>query len=271
MRWSEHATIYLAAGASFGVSRYLSANARKSRVRAVMEGFAAMFLWPMTCAAILIRRARLLPEEDAAAETEALLHRRIDDARRAFIVAVNFMLDAVRRSRALKRDERERVLYALREGVEQYAGLAEIREHLDEEARPAKHEMELARISGRRGKDLLVAGRCAHRRNVSRIRAHYERERSRLLRKLAELQDFEDADTASARLEIYMRAATLFSLLEDDEATREVTHLANAERARLRRASENNQARTSGEETCTENANPLSYKGPLRSTMFTQG
>lgn len=271
MRWSEHATIYLAAGASFGVNRYLSvAGRRKSSLRAVVEGLAAMLLWPMVCAAILVKRARL-PEEGASDEQAVLAHGRIDDARRAFIIAVNFMLEAARRSRSLKRDETESLLYALREGVEQYVDLAGVKEHLDEQAAPAKHEMELARISGRRGRDLQVAGRCAHRRNVQRIRAHYERERSRLLRKLEELHALEDGRMTEARLDVYLRAADLFSLLEDEGAARAASRLVDAECSRLRRASENSQARTSGEEPCTENANPLSYKDPRRSTMFTQG
>jgi hypothetical protein len=290
MRWSEPVTIYLAAGASFGVSRYLCVASRETtRRRAALEGFCAALLWPLVAAAILFKRLRHV-DAAVAEEPDAQVHARIEGARRAFAATVNQMLEAVRASRMIKREEIEQLLYALRDGAEQYVGLAGMEAEADVDAKPAAHEMELARISGRRGDDLLLAGRCAHRRNVSRLKALYERERSRLLQKLAELCALEgnsllsnpdDACVAEqgklpeARLEIYLRAVDLFSLLEDEQAARRAAQLMDAECSYLRRLRETNgqaeQAHAPGEERCTDHAPQLIYKDPLRATTFTQG
>lgn len=296
MRLIELGTIYLAVGASFGVNSYLHATARKRRRRAIFEGLAVALLWPLAAAAILWERMRHTEDGTATDEMEARRRRqaeRVEDARRAFVISVNKMLEDVRALLPAGRDAIEPVLYALRETVEQYVGLALVVGEVDEAARPAPSEMELARLSGRRGHDLQVAGRCVHRRNVARIRAHYERERSRLLHKLAELRGEEKTAPASsrddafqielrrmteARLEIYLRAADLFSLLDEMDAARSSARLIDAECAALRRILEIRGAEGSsasiapGEKRCTEqHAQPLIYKDPLRATTFTQG
>lgn len=288
MRLSEIITIYLAAGASFGVSRYLCASSRsESRRRAAAEGIAATLFWPLMAAAILTKHLRLV-EEDAY-EPDVPVHVRIEVARRDFLASVHKMLDAVRASRTEERDALEPTLYALRESAEQYAGLAEIKAEVEDDAAPAAFEMELARISGRLGDDLLVAGRCAHRRNVRRIQAHCARERSRLLQKLSRLRAVEEGsltlnpDTSGAerrkmceaRLEIYLRAAALFSLLEDEGAALSARKLADAERSLQRRQGDMNRegaaTHAPGDERCTEHVPKLIYKDPLRETTFTQG
>jgi hypothetical protein len=289
MRWSEAITIYLAVGASFGVSRYLcAANQIKSRRRAIVEGICAALLWPLAAAAILTERLRHMNEQEAAEDTS--VRARVEDAGRAFLLSVNEMLEAERASCATKREAMEHTLYALRDGAEQYVELAGMQAEVYEEGAPAAHEMELARIAGYRGDDLLLAGRCAHRRNVSRVRTRYERERARLLRKLAELREEEgksltsrrnDANGAwqhrmsEARLKVYMRAIDLFSLVEDEGAARSTAELMNAECAALRLlkvADEESVCTPSpGEEKCTEQRHRLIYKDPLRATTFTQG
>ncbi|HEY0322662.1 MAG TPA: hypothetical protein VGC66_17035 [Pyrinomonadaceae bacterium] len=291
MRWSEPVTIYLATGASFGVSRYLCAASRtKSRRRATVEGLAAALIWPLVAAAILFKHLRHGKEDKATGELEARVRVRVEEAGRALVISVNKMLEAVRASRTLEREVLEQTLYALREGAEQYVGLAGMEAEADADATPAAYEMELARVSGRRGEDVLLAGRCVHRRNVSRIKARYESERSRLLRKLAALPMEEgnsatsnpaDADRAErpkmseARLEIYLRAADLFSLLEDERAARSAAQLVDAECSYLRRFREANEeaegAPAPGEEKCTGHKPQLIYKDPLRATTFTQG
>jgi hypothetical protein len=292
MRLSEPITIYLAAGASFGVSRYLCATGlEKSRRRAALEGITAALLWPLAAAAILTKRLRHTHEggHDAGARMDERVAARVKDASRAFTISVNKLLEAVRASEMTGRETMEQTLYAIRETAEQYVGLAEIKAHAYEHGAPAKHEAELARISGLRGDELLIAARCAHRRNVSRIHAHYKRERSRLLGKLAELRGVEDGALSysseevaeaqrrsEARLEIYLRAVALFSLMEDRTAAMSASELADAECLTLRQLGERKEAATNecaavGEERCTENASQLICKDPLRATTFTQG
>ncbi|MBD0372168.1 MAG: hypothetical protein ICV60_15105 [Pyrinomonadaceae bacterium] len=286
---SEPVTIYLAAGASFGVSRYLHAlGSAKSRSRAIAEGIAAALLWPLAAAAILSKRLRHAcddgPTEDAQADA---VRARVEDAKRNLINSVNRMLEALRASRVTVEETLEQALYVIREGAEQYVGLKGMLEDADEQATPEAYESELARVSGRRGLDLLIAARCVHRRNVSRLRAHYHMERTRLLGKLAELRAHEDGSLSyvedaraarrkisEARLEVYLRATALFSLVEDESAARCAAQLTDAECLTLRRLRETNEAATKrafGVEKCTEHAPHLISKDPLRATTFTQG
>jgi hypothetical protein len=197
------------------------------------------------------------------------------------------MLEAMQTHPQAAKESSEQTLYALRESAEQYAGLAML--EADETATPAAHEAELARVSGLRGDDLLVAARCVHRRNVSHIKTNYQRERSRLLRKLAELRAEDEGsssygpddnrsakllEVAETRLEIYLRAADLFSLLEDERAVRSTAKLIDAECLTLRRLRETEDVAAAlcghGEERCTEHQ-PLILKDRLTATTFTQG
>jgi hypothetical protein len=291
MRWSEAVTIYLAVGASFGVSHYLRAASRiKSRRRAGLEGLAAVLLWPLTAAAILVVRLRHISEREATDDEHARVRGRMEEAGRALLLSVNELLEAERASTVAMRETTEHTLYALRDGAEQYVELAGMQAEVDERGAPAAHEMELARLAGCRGEDLLLAGRCTHRRNVSRVHARHHRERTRLLRKLAELREEEgkalpsQPDEASgawrmrmsaARLKVYERAVDLFSLVEDEGATRSAAQLMNAECATLRRlkvaGEEHGDATSPGEEKCTEHTHRLIYKDPLRATTFTRG
>src|SRR5205814_10533968 len=84
---------------------------------------------------------------------------------------------------------RRHALCAARECVERYAGLALACAGAREDAAPAPRELELCRIAGRAGDDLLAAGRCVHRRNVTRLLAHRERARSELVHALADVRD----------------------------------------------------------------------------------
>jgi hypothetical protein len=288
MRWSEAVTIYLAVGASFGVSRYLcAAGGIKSRRRRSAEGLTATLLWPLVAAAILAARLRHSDEVEAADDTGALLRAQVEEAGRALLLSVNELMETEREA---KRETMEHTLYALRDGAEQYLELAGMQACVTEEGEPEAHEMELARVAGRRGQDLKLAGLCAHRRNVSRVHTRHARERARLLRKLSELRagegkalplEHEEANDAwrlkqsEARLKVYASAARLFSLVEDEGAERCAAQLREAECATLRRLKvweeERAHASLPGEEKCTEHTHRLIYKDPLRATTFTQG
>lgn len=291
MRLSEPITIYLAVGASFGVSSYLRAvESRTNSLRAGLKGFTTAILWPLVAAAILLGRQRHVDERRAAAEDSAQPGARIEKGARALVIAVNEMLEITRRSSGVRREEMERTLYTLRESAEQYAELSVAEVAAEREAAPAAYEMELARISGRRGDDLLVAGRCAHRRNLSRIKARYERERSRLLRALSQLR-MEDGDSlpaypddaerverrqmSEARLKIYVQATELFSLLEDAQAAGVASRLLGVERYGLQQLQDSNGGRggmsASVKERCTEQRAQLICRDRRRETTFTSG
>jgi hypothetical protein len=142
--------------------------------------------------------------------------------------------------------------------------------------------MELCRIAGRRGDDLLLAGRCLHRRNVARLLAHRERARSSLLHALAAVRELMDEAAARkyataarhasvAILRFYGCAVNLLSLLEDEAAARATLRLLDAECARLRRLEAAGTERSQeqppiGEEVCTPHAHPLAFTGPSQTS-----
>lgn len=285
MRLSEIITIYLAVGAPFGVASYLRKDARVGRFqRAFAEAVAAALLWPLPAAAILFKRLRHIDGRRATEE----LYARIAEAERALLLSVNRILLMTPQQGSLTEEKRAQTLYALRESVGQYVCLAVA--DTDERAEPARHEMELARLCGLRGEELRVAGRCAHRRNLSRVHARFEHERSRLLSKLPELSaEADDSSSAylderaraerrplsEARLEFYRRAVALFSLLNDVQAAGCAARSLERECYRLRSLRESDQKRKPasnlGEEPCTEQSAQLIYKGLQRETTFTQG
>jgi hypothetical protein len=143
------------------------------------------------------------------------------------------------------------VSLAARESVERYAGLALAVAHTDADAPPTERELELCRIAGRKGDDLLLAGRCFHRNNFTRLVAHRERAREELLHALAEVREAHTEQRADARrassdaslaarlseatLQVCARAVELFSAFDDRASAARVARLLDAECARLRR------------------------------------
>ncbi|HYY93717.1 MAG TPA: hypothetical protein VE713_04300, partial [Pyrinomonadaceae bacterium] len=90
-------------------------------------------------------------------------------------------------------------LFAARECVERYAGLALACAGARADDAPTPRELELCRIAGRSGDDLLAAGRCVHRRNVTRLLAHLERARSELVHALADVRELAHKSDPSPR------------------------------------------------------------------------
>jgi hypothetical protein len=247
MRLSEYITIYLAVGASFGVSSYLRTQEgrTKKRSHAFLKGAAGALLWPVAAAAILFKRLRHMEGASAPYKLWTRERAEVEDARRALLASVNKMLEAARCYP--KGEEVEITLYTLRESAEQYVELAVTNVAGGEGRAPLAHEMELARLSGLRGEDLMVAARCMRRRNASRILMRSARARSRLLKSLEELRsenvvsaerpEVEDGARRlldTARLEVYESAAHLFELVEDEQAAKCAAGLLDAERFGLK-------------------------------------
>ncbi|MDQ3907337.1 MAG: hypothetical protein M3268_03230, partial [Acidobacteriota bacterium] len=153
--------------------------------------------------------------------------------------------------------------------VERYAGLTLALFRAEPEGALDERETELARVAGRTGDDLEVAGRCVRRRNLSRLRERQSQSRLGLLHALADLQDALDLSAATraarnaqsakasasdttgtadaspaaralapALLRVYERAFSLFMLTEDERGTQSLTRLLDATRSRLYRRHE---------------------------------
>jgi len=199
MLLSELFIIYFAAAAPFGVSRYLSEHARGARARpALRKAALAALAWPLTSLQTLRGRAASRVQATAEDESGAPDSRAVEQATRAAVNALREVEDLLACAGEGLSPESRHALFNARGCVERYSGLALACAWTDAGAVPAPREMELCRIAGRAGDDLLVAGRCVHRRNAARLFAHRERARAELVRALADARAVAD-DRYAAR------------------------------------------------------------------------
>lgn len=253
MHLSETITIYLAIAAPFGVNYFLREHKGKEqrRSRSLLRAASAGLLWPFVAvAAYLSSRSSTITPQPVADEEgnviDAQTGEKISTAQRQLLAALE-KVRALAQACAGQGEELEQSVRAVREGIEKYVGLTLALAGMKLDDAPARREMELCRIAGRAGEDLLLAGRCIHRRNLARLVAHHARSRTELLHACASVREIKGAarggahsDTPLARdlsmavLKFYGQAINLLSLLEDEGATRALARLLDAECARLR-------------------------------------
>jgi hypothetical protein len=290
MLLSELAIIYLAAAAPFGVGHFLNRRARDARhTRSVAKATAAALAWPLTALLFLLRRAGA--RADGAFEADEGFtsdEQKVERAKRATVNALRAVEDLLA-ERGPGNEAERRALFAARECVECYAGLALACADAREDAAPTPREMELCRIAGRAGDDLLAAGRCVHRRNVTRLLAHRGRARSELVHALADVRDlahktyppprpFHSADHTDgnsanqisvakqiSELLLYALARTieLLSLFDDRTTVVSVARLLEAEADAATRFTRE------GGESCTTRAVPTAFATPRLPTPTT--
>jgi hypothetical protein len=287
MKLSEAITIYLAAGASFGAYDYLREQTPASRLHTWLKATRSAILWPLAAAKIL--RPRQRPDEDRSAGTineQASAHfiMRIAEAKRKLLASLYRLIELMRVSSGGGREKMERASRRVRELVEKYIELTMAATEAHPDAPPTKREMELFRVAGRKGDDLLLAGRCLHRRNAARLVAHQARARTELLHALAEIREIEGCATAplnvsAARhlsvetIRFYACACDLLSLVEDESAATCVARLLDAECARLRRLEtlSQNESKAAQEEQCTRHAPQTAFASPSQASALHQG
>ncbi|HYE13542.1 MAG TPA: hypothetical protein VD968_03765 [Pyrinomonadaceae bacterium] len=243
MRLSELTILYLAAAAPFGVAHYASRRGGGGlHARALLKSTAAALAWPVMVTLLLLRRSREAESGGAHDAAQAPDERRVEGAKRATVNALRKVEDVCEEAGASEGEAERHAFFAARECVERYTGLALACAASSSDAGPSHREMELCRIAGRAGDDLLVAGRCAHRRNVTRLVAHRERARSELVHALAGVRELTFAlegaaagRASEALLGALARAIELLSLFDDRETVVRAARLLDAECARLRR------------------------------------
>jgi hypothetical protein len=193
MLLSELFIIYLAAAAPFGVSRFLSEQARGARTRPALRRAAlAALAWPVTSLQSLHGRAASRGNATEEVESDAPDSRAVEQATRAAVNALRTFEDLLACTDESLNPESRHAFFNARECVERYSGLVLACASTDAVAGPSPREMELCRIAGRAGDDLLVAGRCVHRRNAARLFAHRERARAELVCALADVRAVAD-------------------------------------------------------------------------------
>lgn len=308
MRLSELTIIYFATAAPFGVASFLRHPARGTRrFRALSRAAGAAILWPLT--ALLLLLGRVGPSADelqGGTDTQdgALDERRIERSKRELTNALREVEDVLDEAgedesdagldgvRAFGREAERFAMFAARESAERYVGLALACAGAQMDANPSERELELCRLAGGAGDDLLLAGRCIHRRNVTRLFAHRERARAELIHALAGVREAtgrlhggtaRGETSAAARraseslVRALARAFELLSLLEDEEAARRVARLLDAECARLRRLEAADEilpedGGRKGAQPCTTRAARRAFATPLlRTTTSRRG
>ena len=293
MLLSDIFIIYLAAAAPFGVSRFLSEHAcGTATLPALFKGAGAALAWPFTSLKRLLGRAVSWRGGEAGV-FEGRVHdeQRVERVKRATVNALRAVEDSLEAMRPPVEEAGRHTLYAARESVERYAGLALAAAQASPEARPTAREMELCRIAGRGGDDLLTAGRCVHRRNVTRLVAHRERASAELVQALSAvcaLARGSEATSRAADSEEHLRACEaarisealpralarvveLLSLFDDRATADALSRLLEAERERLGRAARPRAAVREGEEPCTTQAVPTAFAGPTFRTTTSHG
>ena len=246
-----------------------------------------MLLWPLSASAILLARQRRRDETTPAHE-RLIDAEKVDRAGRELLASVHRVYELAQESCGKEPEKMERAACLIRESIEKYVGLAMAAVEINSDGVPGRREMELCRIAGRTGDDLLLAGLCIHRRNVARINAHCERARAELIHTLAEVREIVDDTHLGARtngrsmpvlsqaiLESYGRAIEMFSLLKDHGAAMSVARLLDVECARLRRLEASIVAeargRPFGEEPCETFKPHLALRGLSQRSNLNQG
>lgn len=258
MLLSELAIIYLAAAAPFGVARFLKDQAENARApRRLLKATAAALAWPLAAPRVLLGRSRAAGVEGDACDAGTHAERRVELVKRSAVNSLREVEDLLVEAcgDARLREEERHALFAARECVERYAGLSLACASADEGEAPSERELELCRIAGRAGDDLLTAGRCFHRRSVTRLLAHRERARSELIHSLAGACEVThnfypgaggvysrtgaDGDARARISEVMLRALAraieLMSLFDDRGAVVSAARLLDAECARAGR------------------------------------
>jgi hypothetical protein len=180
---SEIAIIYLATAAPFGVARFFKEHERGER-RRLARAAAAALLWPL--AALRLVSKNLSRQRDKPGDETSLLdERRVESVKRSTVNALRAVEDLLTSERGAAVEAKRHALFAARQSVERYAGLALACASARDDDAPSTRETELFRVAGRAGDDLLVAGQCVRRRNHARLLAHRERARSELVHSLA--------------------------------------------------------------------------------------
>lgn len=286
MRLSETITIYMAAGAPFAVSYFLQERRRRNGWRLYLKAALTGLIWPLAALGFFFRRGRMSASGQRETKGAGPMEARVDAARRNLLAALYAVRDLSASEPGPESEKLERNLCVLRDSVEKYVGLANA---FDEaQAMPCERELELFRLAGRKGDDLLRAGHCLHRRNVLRLKEHHARARRDLLHALAEIGEAADGPRragganghAARRLSIatiglYGRTVDLLSLLEDESAAMSVAQLLNQECKRLRRlqaeAKETEREPEGREDLCNAHTSRLSHAPAQNETRLAQG
>ena len=279
MRLSELITIYLAAAAPVGVAYFLSRHTHAQHKTRLLRATACALLWPFTLGAHMLVRKWRVRRADETQHVDSPHEARVGANERALVGTLHQVDDLLSDTYGAQSARARAAATDARASIERFVGLALALPTADISDTPTARELELYRVAGRKGDDLLIAGRCVRRRNVARLRAHHEQARNHLIHALAELLETVEHDLpARARraqeftqlywllIRAFAQAIDLLSLFDDTEAATRVARLLDAACAWARRNDVLNLPRTAAAETggllCTPQTLPPSVTRP---------
>jgi hypothetical protein len=271
MRLVDFIVIYLAAGAPFA-ARQLMGTSGPRRVFPVLKSVANGITWPLSLLNYL--SGRFDTEQITSTASNTVSPRcAVDVALLQFVNDLELLSSTIFFNTDPQSSAFEDVIKRIRLAAEKYAALTLAMDEMAHDDSPAPHQSELARIAGRTGDDLLIAGICAHRQSFLKLVAQRTKSRNELfdeLNKLLELvYDFanfwhrQSATPCKARVAVedfYYSIRRLFQVAGDETTADLVTALYDG-----RTTSEilapplyrENGETSSGEESCmTDSDNP---------------
>jgi hypothetical protein len=252
MRLIELITLYLAAAAPVGVACFLSRPAHARHTSQLLRAIVAALLWPAAlCMHLLARQRGARSKHIATAELASKKwpdETRVATAERALVATLHETDDLLRDAFGARAARPRQATTDARATLERFVGLALALAVETPDDAPTARELELFRVAGRKGDDLLLAGRCLHRRNHARLQAHRDQARTDLVHALAELLETVEHDLPTRPtpeqsftklywlvIRAFAQAFDLLTLLDDQTAALSVARLLDAACAWARR------------------------------------
>jgi hypothetical protein len=187
MRPIDLIIIYLVVGAPFAARRVaqgaeeVSFRSYKLALRSYMISLKEGLLWPWSLAQCFSSRLTQRRITSATIGLNKIPGSPVEHSLNLCLAALNDLASIDRHPAFGQSTGLESMYRDARDTLEKYAGLSSALAISSADNTPAPHELELARVSGLGGDELLIAGLCNHRRNQSRLKLHQQSSRSELL------------------------------------------------------------------------------------------
>ncbi len=281
MRLSELIIVYLAAAAPVGVAYLLRPPTHAHRAPRLLRATGVALLWPLTLSAhLLTQRQRVRGQRGVdVIPNDAPDEVRVAAAEHALVNTLHQTDDLLCAAYDQRGARARQAATDARASVERFVGLTLAAKETERAAQPAARELELCRVAGRKGQDLLLAGLCLRRRNLAGLHAHCEQARTDIIHALAELLETIEHDlpacpaAAQPFTQLYWlvirtlaQTIDLLSLLDDQQTAMRVARLLDAACAWARRHDVLHQPRAAaqiGDVPCLPQTPPASLTRPM--------
>lgn len=281
-------TIFLAIGAPFGVRYFLHPQAGEQYGLRVLKSITQGLSWPLFVWRILIPRiagsSTVANDDDIVSNHEKSIH----EKERGLLASIHALRELT--TNAFGFDDRDLICatLVLRQQVETFVGLSLAANKAAADGYSNEYARDLFSIAGREGDDLLLATRCANRRNSTRITEHCKRARNLLIHSVADLHEALDrllprivANESSERrlrlaaVELSKNTFDLLMLMKDEDAAMKIADLLNRQLSRLRRleitSTRVELSKETGEVKCNARTSRLSQPPLSSESKFIQG